>query len=52
LKNSQLTDGESHVVYGTGHQVAKTYRLNRHSKGRKSRMFCASLPIIYSALFF
>jgi hypothetical protein len=21
LKNSQLTDGESHVIYGTGHWV-------------------------------
>jgi len=24
LKNSQLTDGESHVIYETGHQISNT----------------------------
>jgi hypothetical protein len=27
LKNSQLTDGESHVIYGTGHELYGISRL-------------------------
>jgi hypothetical protein len=38
LKNNQLTDGESHVIYGTGHELDNGFQAHLHKPFRPDQL--------------